>query len=29
MPLNVLQLLWVNLIIDALEALGDFFLPMH
>ena len=29
MPLNVLQLLWVNLIMDALAALGDFSLPMH
>ena len=27
MPLNVLQLLWVNLIMDALAALGDFPLP--
>lgn len=26
MPLNVLQLLWVNLIMDALAALGD---PSH
>lgn len=25
MPLNVLQLLWVNLIMDALAALGDSF----
>ncbi len=29
MPLNVLQLLWVNLIMDALAALGKFSLPMH
>jgi len=29
MPLNVLQLLWVNLIMDALAALGDTSLPMH
>jgi magnesium-transporting ATPase (P-type) len=29
MPLNVLQLLWVNLIMDALAALGNFSLPMR
>ena len=28
MPLNVLQLLWVNLIMDALAALGRFSLPI-
>ncbi len=28
MPLNVLQLLWVNLIMDALAALGKFSLPI-
>ncbi len=27
MPLNVLQLLWVNLIMDALAALGTFLFP--
>ena len=28
MPLNVLQLLWVNLIMDALAALGKLSLPI-
>ncbi len=28
MPLNVLQLLWVNLIMDALAALGRFSFPI-
>ena len=28
-PLNVLQLLWINLIMDALAALGVAALDMH